>query len=116
MSARSALDTFRGYRTPRLRIIEHKRWWAILSGSLVPLSNLHYLNGSDFAMSLPSALLQAAHGLALLAPAAVLTARRVCSRVVPRTTTSSRRSPGFSAGTAASCPRVVAISSLLNPD
>jgi general secretion pathway protein D len=28
--------------------------------SLVPLSNLHYLNGSDFAMTLPSALLQAA--------------------------------------------------------
>jgi preprotein translocase subunit SecF len=38
MSYRSAMDTFRGYRTPHLRIIEHKRWWAILSGSLLLLS------------------------------------------------------------------------------
>jgi general secretion pathway protein D len=29
------------------------------SGSLIPLSNLHYLNGSDFAINLPSATLQA---------------------------------------------------------
>lgn len=40
MSARSALDTFRGYRTPRLRIIEHKRWWAIVSGSVIVISLL----------------------------------------------------------------------------
>jgi preprotein translocase subunit SecF len=38
MSYRSAMDTFRGYRVPHLRIIEHKRWWAILSGSLLLLS------------------------------------------------------------------------------
>lgn len=29
------------------------------SGPLIPLSNLHYLNGSDFAVNLPSATLQA---------------------------------------------------------
>ncbi len=40
MNARAALDTFRGYRSPRLRIIEHRRWWAILSGSLLAISIL----------------------------------------------------------------------------
>jgi preprotein translocase SecF subunit len=40
VNARSALDTFRGYRTPRLRIIEHGRWWAILSGSVIAVSLL----------------------------------------------------------------------------
>jgi preprotein translocase subunit SecF len=43
MSYRSAMDTFRGYRTPRFRIIEHKRWWAILSGSLLAISLLGLL-------------------------------------------------------------------------
>ncbi|MEX0992052.1 MAG: protein translocase subunit SecF [Actinomycetota bacterium] len=33
-----ALDTFRGNRVPRLRIIEHRRWWFILSGILIVLS------------------------------------------------------------------------------
>ncbi len=31
VNVRTALDTFRGYRIPHLRIIEHKRWWALLS-------------------------------------------------------------------------------------
>ena len=38
MNLRHGLDTFRGYRTPRFRIIEHRRWWAILSGSLLLIS------------------------------------------------------------------------------
>ena len=45
MNVRHALDTFRGYRTPRFRIIEHKRWWAILSGSLIAVSLLALLLG-----------------------------------------------------------------------
>jgi preprotein translocase subunit SecF len=40
MSFRSTMDTFRGYRVPRFHIIEHRRWWAILSGTLVILSLL----------------------------------------------------------------------------
>ena len=43
MSYRSAMDTFRGYRVPHMRIIEHKRWWAILSGSLLAISLLGLL-------------------------------------------------------------------------
>ncbi|HEU4356714.1 MAG TPA: protein translocase subunit SecF [Actinomycetota bacterium] len=38
MNARHAIDTFRGHRVPHFRIIEHRRWWAILSGSLLALS------------------------------------------------------------------------------
>jgi preprotein translocase subunit SecF len=38
MNVRHALDTFRGYRTPRFQIIEHRRWWAIVSGTLLALS------------------------------------------------------------------------------
>lgn len=45
MNVRSALDTFRGYRVPRFRIIEHKRWWALLSGSLIAISLLGLLFG-----------------------------------------------------------------------
>ncbi len=33
-----AFDTFRGNRVPRLRIIEHRRWWFIFSGLLIVLS------------------------------------------------------------------------------
>lgn len=40
MSFRAVMDTFRGYRVPRFRIIEHRRWWAILSGTLLVLSLL----------------------------------------------------------------------------
>jgi len=38
MNLRHALDAFRGYVTPRFRIIEHRRWWAALSGTLIVLS------------------------------------------------------------------------------
>ena len=38
MNVRHAIDTFRGHRVPHFRIIEHRRWWAILSGSLLALS------------------------------------------------------------------------------
>jgi len=43
MSYRSAMDTFRGYRVPHFRIIQHSRWWAILSGSLLVISILGLL-------------------------------------------------------------------------
>lgn len=38
MNLRHALDAFRGYVTPRFRIIEHRRWWAALSGTVIALS------------------------------------------------------------------------------
>lgn len=38
MNLRHAIDAFRGYVTPRFRIIEHRRWWAALSGTLIVLS------------------------------------------------------------------------------
>lgn len=34
------MDTFRGYRVPRFNIIQHRRWWAVLSGTLIVLSLL----------------------------------------------------------------------------
>ena len=33
-----AIHTFRGYRVPRFRIIEHKKWWFLLSGTVILLS------------------------------------------------------------------------------
>jgi preprotein translocase subunit SecF len=51
MNVRHALDTFRGYRTPRLRIIEHRRWWAIVSGTLLVLSVVGLLvRGLNFSI------------------------------------------------------------------
>jgi preprotein translocase subunit SecF len=38
VNARHALYVFRGYVTPRFRIIEHRRWWAAISGVLLVLS------------------------------------------------------------------------------
>ena len=38
MSARSALETFRGYRHPEFHIIQRRRRWAILSGIAIALS------------------------------------------------------------------------------
>lgn len=38
MNLREAVSTFRGHRVPRLRIIEHRRWWFLLSGALIALS------------------------------------------------------------------------------
>jgi preprotein translocase subunit SecD len=40
-----------GYRTPRFQIIEHRRWWAIVSGTLLALSVLGLvLNGLNFSI------------------------------------------------------------------
>ena len=51
MNVRHALDTFRGYRTPRFRIIEHRRWWAIVSGTLLVLSIVGLLvRGLNFSI------------------------------------------------------------------
>jgi len=51
MNVRHALDTFRGYRTPRLRIIEHRRWWAIVSGTLLVFSIVGLLvRGLNFSI------------------------------------------------------------------
>lgn len=38
MNWSEAVHTFRGYRVPRFRIIEHKRWWFLLSGIVILLS------------------------------------------------------------------------------
>jgi preprotein translocase subunit SecF len=35
VSARSAIATFRGHREPHFRIIDHRKWWFLLSGSLI---------------------------------------------------------------------------------
>jgi preprotein translocase subunit SecF len=51
MNVRHGLDTFRGYRTPRFRIIEHRRWWAIVSGTLLALSVVGLvLSGLNFSI------------------------------------------------------------------
>lgn len=38
MNVRHALAAFRGYVVPHFRIVEHRRWWAALSGTLLVLS------------------------------------------------------------------------------
>ncbi len=38
MNLREAVGTFRGHRIPHLRVIEHKRWWLLLSGTFIALS------------------------------------------------------------------------------
>jgi len=51
VSFRSAMDTFRGYRVPRFRIIEHKKWWFLLSGTLIGLSLVGLLvRGLNFSI------------------------------------------------------------------
>jgi preprotein translocase subunit SecF len=35
---REAVATFRGHREPRFRLIEHRRWWFVLSGLAIALS------------------------------------------------------------------------------
>ena len=40
MSPRRALDTFRGYRHPEFQIVQRRRRWAILSGTLITISIL----------------------------------------------------------------------------
>jgi preprotein translocase subunit SecF len=38
VNAREATSVFRGHREPRLRLIEHRRWWFALSGVVILLS------------------------------------------------------------------------------
>ncbi|HEX9717216.1 MAG TPA: protein translocase subunit SecF [Actinomycetota bacterium] len=38
MNLRHAVAMFRGHREPRFRIIEHRRWWFLLSGAVLLLS------------------------------------------------------------------------------
>ncbi|HKZ75330.1 MAG TPA: hypothetical protein VJ259_01570, partial [Actinomycetota bacterium] len=38
MNLRHAVAMFRGHREPRFRIIEHRRWWFLLSGVVLLLS------------------------------------------------------------------------------
>ncbi len=40
MNVREALATFRGHRVPRFRIIQHRSWWFLLSGTVIALSIL----------------------------------------------------------------------------
>ncbi|HET9723968.1 MAG TPA: protein translocase subunit SecF [Actinomycetota bacterium] len=51
MNVPHAIDTFRGHRVPHFKIIEHRRWWAILSGSLLALSLIGLLvRGLNFSI------------------------------------------------------------------
>ncbi len=51
MNLRHALDAFRGYVTPHFRIVEHRRWWAALSGTFVALSLVGLLvRGLNFSI------------------------------------------------------------------
>jgi preprotein translocase subunit SecF len=48
---RRALDTFRGYRHPEFRIVQRRRWWALLSGSLIVLSLLGlFVRGLNYSI------------------------------------------------------------------
>ncbi len=38
MNLRESISTFRGHRIPHLRIIEHRKWWFLLSGTFIALS------------------------------------------------------------------------------
>jgi len=43
MSVRRAFDTFRGYRHPEFRIMQHRRRWAVVSGVVIAISLLGLL-------------------------------------------------------------------------
>lgn len=43
MNLRESIGTFRGHRVPQLSIIEHKKWWFMLSGTFIALSLLGLL-------------------------------------------------------------------------
>lgn len=45
MNLRHWFDLFRGYRTPRFPIVQHRRWWAVLSGTALVLALLGLLVG-----------------------------------------------------------------------
>ena len=38
MNVRHAFDVFRGYRTPRFPIVQHRRWWVVVSGAALALA------------------------------------------------------------------------------
>jgi preprotein translocase subunit SecF len=38
VNARAVVSVFRGHREPHLRLIEHRRWWFLLSGTVIVLS------------------------------------------------------------------------------
>jgi preprotein translocase subunit SecF len=38
VNAREAVAVFRGHREPRFRLIEHRKWWFLLSGTVILLS------------------------------------------------------------------------------
>ena len=38
MNLGHAVATFRGHREPHFRIIEHRKWWFLLSGAVIALS------------------------------------------------------------------------------
>ncbi len=43
MNWRHAIDTYRGHTIPHFKLIEHRNWWFLLSGSLIGLSLLGLL-------------------------------------------------------------------------
>jgi len=45
VNLRHWFDLFRGYRTPRFPIVQHRRWWAVLSGTALVLALLGLLVG-----------------------------------------------------------------------
>ena len=40
MNLRAAVATFRGHREPRFRLMDHRRWWFLLSGTVLAISLL----------------------------------------------------------------------------
>ncbi len=51
MNLRHAFDVFRGYRTPRFPIVQHRRWWAILSGTAVAFALLGlFVRGLNYSI------------------------------------------------------------------
>lgn len=49
---RRGFDIFRGYRVPHLRIVEHRKWWFLLSGFFVALSIAGLLFGGGLTLSI----------------------------------------------------------------
>ncbi|HZD18659.1 MAG TPA: protein translocase subunit SecF [Actinomycetota bacterium] len=51
MNLAHAFDVFRGYRTPRFPIVQHRRWWALLSGAAVTLALLGlFVRGLNYSI------------------------------------------------------------------
>ncbi|MEP6758097.1 MAG: protein translocase subunit SecF [Actinomycetota bacterium] len=45
MTFRHAYEVYRGYRVPRLQLVEHRRWWFTFSGVLIALSLIGMILG-----------------------------------------------------------------------